>query len=112
VCTSLVLFPCRISILAGSQSHLFVHPLPGNSIPEGIDFTGAFVYQIKRAIISEFKHRFAGIDPDQLQLFTLDGSGCRTFLDPTQTLAGTGIVAGIKLEVLLTAATQAPLAGL
>ena len=89
--------------MQGSNSSipLFIK-LPGITSFEGLDFAGAYVYHLKDTIILKFMHRFAGIKPDQLQLFKLEGSS-RTLLDPTQTLAEAGIHSGTKLGVEITA---------
>jgi hypothetical protein len=75
--------------------------LPGVVKAQFLLAEGKFVGQVIKAIISEFKHRFSGIDPDQLLLYKLDGRGSRTSLDPTRTLAEEGIYAGTKLVVEL-----------
>jgi hypothetical protein len=65
------------------------------------------VGDLKDAIMAKFKQRFTGVDPDQMQLFKVDGaaSGSRTALDPTLTLSDASILAGAKLEVVVTTAT-------
>jgi hypothetical protein len=80
---------------------------------EGLDTAGSYVGHIKDAIIAEFK-RFKDLDPSDLLLFKLGdaGSGSRTPLIPAQTLSDAGIVSGTTLVVELTAAPQAPLAGM
>ena len=59
------------------------------------------VGDIKDAVISRFKKRFASVDPDEVQLLKLDGS-TRTLLGPMQTLNEAGIFAGMKLAVAVT----------
>lgn len=57
--------------------------------------------QVIYAIIAKFK--LEGFDPDQLQLFKLEGSS-RTLLSSTQTLCDAGIYSGTTLVVELAAA--------
>jgi hypothetical protein len=89
---------------------LFIQ-LPGSTTLEVVDTAGPYVGHIKDAIIAKFKLDAA---PHHLLLFKLDdaGSGSRTLLIPTQTLSDAGIISGTTLVVELTAATQAPLAGM
>ena len=78
---------------------------------EVIDTTGSRVGHLKKAIIAKFKHRFAGVDPDQLQVFKLDG-GSHILLNSAQTLHEAGIHAGTELVVEVTAAAQAAVTAL
>ena len=82
---------------------LFIQ-LPGSTSFEGMDFTGARVYNIKDAIIAKFK---LNATPQQVLLFKLDGSGSRTPLDPTYTLADAGLVADTRLAVEVKVAAPA-----
>lgn len=65
---------------------------------EVVDTSGPRVGHVKVAIIATFKKRFAGLDPDELQLVKLDGS-CRTLLDPELTLSAADVHDGARLEV-------------
>jgi hypothetical protein len=85
--------------------------LPSRSTFEIVDTTGPLVGHIKDAIIARFKHRFSGIDPDQLLLYKLDGSGSRVLLDSTQLLGEAGISERAQLIVDYTDATQIPRGG-
>ncbi len=87
---------------------LFIQ-LPGSTSFEVINTAGPRVGNLKDAIIAKFKQRFSDVDPDQLKLYK-EGSS-RTPLDPTNTMSEADIFTGTKLLVEVTAAAQAPLAG-
>lgn len=61
-----------------------------------------YVGDLKKAIITEFKKRFASIDPDEVQLYIEDAD--RRLLDPMQTLRDAGIHDGTTLVADLAAA--------
>lgn len=78
--------------------------LPGSDAAESLRLTRndiECVGDIKDAVVSRFKKRFASVDPDEVQLLKLDGS-TRTLLGPTQTLNEAGVFAGTKLAVEVT----------
>jgi len=56
------------------------------------------VWEVIDGIIAKFKHRFSGIDPDQLRLRRPDGN-TSVHLYPMQTLSEAGIRSGTKLVV-------------
>lgn len=58
------------------------------------------VGDLKKAIKTEFKNLFAGIDPNEMQLFKLDGSS-RTLLNAVQTLIDADVNSGTALSVEL-----------
>jgi len=83
--------------------------LPGSTEPQllrvqGSDYPG----DIKKAIITEFKQRFKGVDPDQLVL-KLEGSD--KALEPMQTLAEAGLLTGGTVKVVVELKAAVPVAG-
>lgn len=73
---------------------------------EVIETTGALIGHVKDDIIAKFKKRFAGLDPDELQLFKLEGRSMFK-LDPAQTLHDAGVRSGTKLVASVRALSSA-----